>query len=92
MPCRHRVALRRDSAVLPGLQHVIHPMERPLLRPEDKQRRLNFLVQVRLVVRQIDGRRRAVILANRMNRGWFMKRADIFLKYSRRRSSPAAGP
>ena len=92
MPGRHGLALRLDGAVPPGLQNVVHAMERPLFRPQDQQRTLNFLIQVRLIVRQIDGGRRAVILANRMDRFGAAEGAEIFLKYRGARSSPAAGP
>src|SRR5579863_6952684 len=56
-------------------------MERPLFGPEDEQRTLNLLIQVRLVVRQIDGRGRPVVLANRMDRGGIAESTKIFLKY-----------
>src|ERR1700686_1296447 len=81
MARRHGLALRLDGAVSPGLQDVVQSMERPLLRPENEQRTLNFLIEVRLIVRQIDGGGRTVILANRVDCFSATEGAEIFLKY-----------
>src|SRR3984957_17727997 len=77
----HGLALSLNGAVAPRLQDVVHAMERPFFRPQDEQGALDFLIQVRLIVRQVDGRGGTVIFANRMDRFGAAEGAEIFLKY-----------
>src|SRR5216683_289689 len=84
MSGRHRLPLRLNGTVSPSLQDIVHAMERPLFGPQDEQRTLNFLVQVRLIVCQIDRCSRTIVFANRMDCFGTTKGAEVFLKYRRR--------
>ena len=83
MARRHGLAPRLDRAILPRLQNVVDAMDRPSFRPQYEQRALNLFVEVRLIVGKVNRRRRAIILANGMDRIGLAKRAQIFLKTRR---------
>ena len=56
-------------------------MERPLFRPQHEQRTVNLFVDVRLIVREVNRGRRAIILADGMDRIRLPKRPQVFLKH-----------
>src|SRR5262249_32063589 len=64
-----RQALAADlrSAFLPDREHVVETAHRPALAPQRRQRARDLLVEIRLVVLQIDRRRRTVVLAHRVD-------------------------
>ena len=56
-------------------------MKRPVLRPQYEQRALNFFVEVRLIVLEVNRGCRAIVLANGVDRIRVPKRPQIFPKY-----------
>src|SRR5215469_11533528 len=67
------------GALSPSLKDIVEAMERPFLRPQDQKRALHFLVQVRGVVRQIDGGGSTVIFAESSYRRRVAEAAQIIV-------------
>src|SRR5690606_34555500 len=87
---RHRASGHVRAAFLPDRKHVVEALHRTALRPQDVERALDALVDVRRVMLEVDRSAGAVVLAHRVHA--FERAVRAHVLSHRRRHSPGACP